>query len=531
MFKKIYGLRTVFSNTLIQRLLLLILVGVTFWNGLWGGAPRADQVLYLHQVSQYSNIWDILINSPSWNRIQSGGDFMLFRPILYLQLGSFYYFFGYNFFYWQLASLILHILVVLGLYSLLLQGRLRNTAYPLVISAFFGCSFISSELVLWSHISGYITFSLFVIYAVLLIVKFISTDKISIGYISLIFGIFAEFTYELGVVLNILIAIALFYNHRLKASSNKDYLTLTLLFIGSAILYPVFSVSDLIFRNMHISFDGSKVSLIQGLALAVRYTVKQIVFWIGGWVLPSGYKIVTSSRMSFSEFNFTSVYFLINSALAFGVVYISILGLVRDNGIFNRKPQWLSALCALIFLLLYSFVIAYGRSLPRGIETVLYANLYYAYIACLSVAVGFALFFVKNKANYTGHVNNKINFARLGNMNILSILLVALVAFNVYFTYQISSAYRYDFSPSRFEVISAIQYWIDNSKKTENSYFVVNEACLGNDKLPWGKNNSRKFPGTIALADLLFPEKSFDLNRDNLSGKAYDVSEIKCAKI
>ena len=535
--------KAILCNQFIQIILLSSLVAFVFWNGLWGGAPRADQLPYLHQISQFTNLWDILVNSPSWNRTQSAGDFMLFRPILYWQLGLFYYFFGYDFFYWQLASLILHLLVVIGLYRLLVQGKLKNTVYPLLITALFGCAFFSSELVLWNHISGYITFSLFSICAILYVIKFLKTKNVLFGYIALIFSVLAEFTYELGVVLIGLIIITLFYNYRygfVSVAIKKAYLILALSYIGVLALYPVLSILDLVMRGQSLSSIGGS-STVYGLLFAFWYALKQIAFWLWAWLFPFGYDIRSDGRAVFDGFHLFGTNFLVNFAILILVLGFLLAKIRKDffYSLVENKERWLSVSLTLVFLFTYSFVIAYGRSVPRGIDYVLDMNIYYAYIAFLSVAIGLALCFIGKKSESTRLVQDAAgrqseNHARVTNFSILVVTLLCLIAFNARSTYELASSYRYNFSPPIMEVIDVVENFM-HADKYEKSYFIVEDSCPGNFKLPWFdrghyRRSSDWFePATIA--DVLFPEHSFALNKNELSEKNVDLIEIYCSKV
>lgn len=132
-----------------QLALLIILIIATYWDGIWAGAPRSDQTSYLHQLGRYKGLWDILSSAPSFNRTESAGDYLLYRPILYLQLGLSYFFFGYDFVRWQLLSLALHVWLVARLFLLFPQQLRRNSALPFLLCLVFATSAIASEQVLW----------------------------------------------------------------------------------------------------------------------------------------------------------------------------------------------------------------------------------------------------------------------------------------------------------------------------------------------------------------------------------------------
>ena len=196
----------------IQKLILTLCLVVAFWHGLFAGVPRSDQIIYLNGVTQFKNFWDIISHSLFWNRnIQLNlDDALLFRPVLYILLGTLYFVFKYNFILWQLTSLSLHIFVVLGLHTLLSLGKLKKSPFPFLLSLFFGTSLLGSELVLWNHIVGYLLFSLLSILTILLLISFFNTQKHHYIYLALLFAFAAEFTYESAVFINILIALQQF---------------------------------------------------------------------------------------------------------------------------------------------------------------------------------------------------------------------------------------------------------------------------------------------------------------------------------
>lgn len=521
---------------------LSLLLTIVFWNGLWGGAPRADQLIYLHTISKYQNLSDILANAPSWNRTNFAGDHILYRPILFIQMGFFYYFFKYNFLYWQIASLVLHILVTAGLYILSHQGKLKNSLYPFLLSALFGVSFLSSELVLWNHISGYITFSLFSVYAVLFSVKYLRTNKTMFGIAALVLGVLAEFTYELGVIVNGLLAIVLLHSHLFTPRSpikKNSHLVLLLLFFCGVMLYPALSILDLTIRGFHVSNIGGSAPFGIKLLHATWYALQQISFWIGGLFFPSAYDIRAGDRSSFKLFNLAGEFVIINfSAIAFAIGFFSsrIKRWSLSAFVSNIGGKATYALPAFIFLCFYSLAIAFGRALPRGLDYVLNINVYYQYIACASLLVMVATYFLREAPDRTGNTgsSNQLNDRSKHNAAII-FALVTLILFNANSTYKLATEFRYIYSPPRLEVINAVQAYIQ-ANPNSNSYFVMGDSCPGNVDLPWfGKSGhfrkSSEWKGGAHYADVLFPEKSWELNKERLSEADFDLTTVNCTTI
>ena len=551
-----FGLWEPLKHSWVQRAIIIFVVTFIFWNGLWSGAPRADQIPYLHQISQFNDLWQILWNSPSWNRTQSAGDFILFRPVLYWLLGTFYYFFRYNFLLWQISALLLHILVISGIYSLLTIGRLRKTQYPFLISLFFGTAILSSELVLWNHMVGYLLFSVLSVFLIYFLVRFFDTQKTHLVYLSLFLGLLAEFTYEAGVVVNLLISITFFYRFLFKHVDADDVppketgknIKWAALFLSGALLYPVLSFIDLRVRGIVVSTATDAQNITHPLLLASWYAIKQIAFWIGGWLLPAAYKISAAARANFNGFKSDSPLFLVNCA--FVIVFISTIGLKISSLKEKRRELYsgagLSFLMALCFLFAYSFIIAYGRALPRGLDYVFIGNIYYSYIAYLVIVVSIGLLSSRNgysgeaigtSAEKTTGVNSNPDLSKnrvssSASLNLLTCSLIVLISFNMYAVVKLTAQYRYDYSAPRQEVINAVTNW-RNRAKSSQEYFTSN--CSGNDPLPWfNLNHIRKgseWTPPVRLADALWPEKSYTLNKRLLIGKNFSVSDIKCSAI
>lgn len=537
------------SNLSTQKVLIATFIAAIFWNGLWGGFPRADHLIYLHQIGQYDDYLDIFLNSPSWNRTQSAGDAKLYRPLLYLQLGTFYYLFRYDFFLWQLASLVLHIAVVLGVHSLLTSGKLKGTLYPIVIALLFGSSLLGAELVLWNHISGYLTFSVFAIYSVIYLIRFLSTTKEIYGWFALLLGILAEFTYELGAVVNLLISASFLYKYLSTKNErsllpSKSALKWALIFLGGAILYPALSIFDLWIRGMSTPYTDTSYTLFEAIKLSLKYALKQLVFWIGAWILPSAYDVHASGRASLAGFRFSGAEFLTNYTVVIGIFFTLMLGYSKEkySSLVGNYRRWLGLSCAFLFLFAYSLIIAYGRALPRGLDYVFGSNLYYSYIVYLAIAVGVSLFMLdfplgNRNADYPEENENikPIKPFFDGTNKLLLALLSSLLLFNSYYTFNLASGYRYEFSPIRMELVDSIENWIKTSGKSDSAFFRVDDNCVSNDDLPWfSGGHFRKNSGYLPpakLADVLFPDKSFTLNKDRIGTDVHSVHDIQCTQV
>ena len=120
-------------------------------------------------------------------------------------------------------------------------------------------------------------------------------------------------------------------------------------------------------------------------------------------------------------------------------------------------------------LFTYSFIIAYGRALPRGLDYVFNDNVYYSYIACLVVIVALSVYFInsddaRNEIEFeNSSKENNHNYVRIFRCRSLFYLaLILVIIFNSYYTSNLAKAYRYNFSQSRLEVINSVRSWIQS---------------------------------------------------------------------
>src|SRR5262249_31924421 len=96
----------------------------------------------------------------------------------------------------------------------------------------------------------------------------------------------------------------------------------------------------------------------------------------------------------------------------------------------------------LVILLLgaYSFMIAFGRSLERGLIPTLVTNVYYAYVPMLAAAAGAAL--VIGPSGPTSHSAPSDPPAQRAGKTCLAAGLSILIGLNAWATYQLCRTYR-----------------------------------------------------------------------------------------
>ncbi len=561
---KAFLLRRILADQWVQRGLIAAFLIAIYWDGVWGAVPRADQLIYLHQIGQFHDIWNIWLTAPSWNRTESAGDFILFRPLLYVLLGTFYYLFHYNFDLWKWGGLTLHIVAVMGAYTIFAHGTLRRTYYPFLLSIIFGSAFLGSEMVLWSNIVGYLLFAVLFVYSVHFLARFIETRRCFFLLSGWLLAVFAEFTYEIGVVINLLAAatfLVLYFSGRRrniyrnnrkegKNHSNSN-IYIALLFTISASLYPLISIADIIYLGMSVPpLPSGGGGVLHSLFLVLYYSVVQLGFWFGGWLLPAAYNVRALGRATFTGFNHHGALFILNVLLVFFAAYVASTAFkyVSLRELFKSHARIMTSLLFVASVFSYSIIIAWGRTLPRGLGYVLHGNIYYAYTAYLMFSVGLGLFFrfeqgdtrvVDNvgRLDFRGPVarplTGKTN-RRLPALSrfLLPFALTMIIAVNGYSVARLCAQWRYQYSPPIHAVIVSVSRWLKHEGRGRRSYFEMSPSCTGDALLPWfGPGDLRRGSGwvpPVTLADVLWPNKSYRLNRKKLEGQDYSVSVITC---
>jgi hypothetical protein len=551
--------RRLLADPWVQRAILVAVIVWVFWNGIWAGVPRSDHVQYLHHVSQYDSLWDILSHSPSWNRTsaeQPRADVILYRPVLYLLLGSFYYLFRYNFVEWQVAGLSLHILIVLGLHLMLIQGRLKQTLFPLSICLLFATAFFASELVLWNHMVGYLLFCVLDLYAVYFFLRFLQNNRTAFLVACGALSVVAEFTYEAGALVNLLFAATLFArglsapvadasvtgNHRTPDRRSA------LIFLLVALMLPIASLVDLRARGFAFSPNLHGVDAGRMILLVCEAALLQIGFWLSAWLAPTVYHVTAIGRAIAGVSSLGLTYLRLLNLIALGLLAVGgILALsqLRRSSVSKREPLIALALF-MLFLLGYSTIIAVGRSVPKGLTFVLQSNIYYSYIADLTICVGIAAAALVGQPRVPstrleadpdppGPTVSSEKAVRRPEVSRRLVPALAILAFvNACGVRELARAYRYDFAATRQDVVDRVLAWQRVPGNPTQRYFEVSRACGGNETFHWFdqtrlRENSGWRP-PVTLADALFPERSAPLNAARVYISKSSVDEIRCER-
>ena len=526
----------------VQQLLVVLFIFVVFWHGFSAGAPRADQLAYLHQVSQYTTLHDILKYAPDWNRTHSAGDTALYRPVLYFLLGLEYGCFGYNFMLWQALAISLHGLIALVLLATLWKTPLQGTGWPLLVTCLFAGSFLPSELVIWNHITGYVLFCLLISLSVYTLVEFFEYHRIRYALWSAISAGAAIFTYELGIAYCLLACLALTSTTWSSDATGHDRslfrrrtVTLAVVFLIIPFLYAAISAVN--YQATAAAHGGGLPSYPAGrLGEGLTYTAYQLWHWAITLLSPAALRVEAGRRATLLAiqrgwsivdiFNYVGI--LLTGLGAIGAV------LFRTHN--PTRRGWGRSALTLAVLIAYSVIIAFGRTLERGIAYTTNINIYYAYIPVLGGCMGIALLALGAQGRKTGQTAFQVTAKRTAS-RVLALGGITLIALNSWRTYELCKQYSYPYSYLRLALIDRISTWRDGPGAPPNAFFAVGSDCVSINE-PWPsfgihirRGNRASWQDGFSMADVLFPEKSLALNERWLKDASKTVTPIPCLNL
>jgi hypothetical protein len=535
------------NGKLVQQCLLIAILGFIFYDGLWGGAPRADHIAYLHNMWGDDTLHKVVSSAWDWNRERSNGDYILFRPLLYLQLGLFYHFFGYEFWLWQLASLLLHVAAVLILHSCFWQTRLRDTFWPFVLALPLAVSQFGAEMVLWTHVSGYLLFVVTALGAFRFLIGYAQGGHLRHGIASLLCAFAGTFLYETGTLLCLLIAFFLFARAWARRATfqgdvKRRDIALGVAFLVAGFICPAWGITDYLHRYTSLPFDRSAAGGASVAALLFQaswYAVLQIGHWLMGFLLPTQFLFSTVSRMVGRSVPWWPVSPLQAVVDVAALLVVLGAGMMIGARVFRQSREfYFSVILCALFLYGYSWVIAAGRGISRGLDYVFFNNIYYAHIAyaAIGAVICTGLLLWRDEPRAAKPSLRGLRFASMRAASpgpvafVLGMLTVAAV--NAESVATASSRYRYQYAPDLLEIVAAVRDWHGRAAGKPDAYFVVGQSCRGNEVLDWFDTSvvqrGKGWAPPATFADALFPEHSFALNKNRPAVASIVPETIEC---
>ncbi len=362
---------------------------------------RSDQWWYLLDMNKADSFVDIWLKSYSYNRTRTfrTGDTGLFRPALFTLLAfeSKVYKVAFTTL-WQLTGIGLHLILCSLLYRLLvqLQPRVKESysllgrMIPASIILFFALNLNSMELVIWSHLNGYILFLVFMVGSLIAFLKYDRTHQIKYLILAWVLALLSAFTYELGQIFAG--ALAIFYL-LLGHQSFQTRLKVCLFLLVIPVVYQVTNRIDYSYHlaRGHFVPDGRGMTDMLGSLVSmatVTNTIHFLEFSVMKPYLPALTEVATGDRLLINELYLPSTGGFILSIPSYILFGAWLFLMVFDSGyIFARYAEPKQRIKLVFALALSGAFIAYAGVIVLGRMNVgiygpeLGGNTYYAYMS------------------------------------------------------------------------------------------------------------------------------------------------------
>ena len=471
------------KKVFLMRYIAIVLTSLACYLPSIFHVPRADQIAYLAEVSHKNDFISLAIQSfdLSRTRLFVDGDGLLFRPVVYFFLGVEKCLFGYNFMYWQITGILLHLVVVGFLLKLLLN--IRNSFLAYIFTAYLSVSLVSMEMVVWHHINAYLIFIIMMLISFDQIYSYINHNDSKFWRLIIIsFSLMiACFTYELANVCAVLILV---YFCMLARKEYKTLINKTLI-IGPVLFYFMCSSFDWIYLlNNNLTPPLIESVANKGLLKFLENTFINVISTQLHWLLfvffPSQINIILGDRISLNIRE--SFYFLSSFSLGLVILFSIILTKARFKWSLFKKWRFNTLLFWVIFS--YTLFIVLGRINIRG-YSVLTSNLYYVYLYLI-----FFLIFIYASIDFD-ILEKYFNFLFL--KLIILVLIIPILITSAYRIYEINNKIAVS-SLSCYCLIQRIEKLKKGHYKDGDFSFYISDSYPGNYTVTWLKKKG-DFPG------------------------------------
>lgn len=387
---------------------------------------RGDQWCYFFDTADTNKISSLILNSYSYNRqrICHPGDVFLFRPLVFIFLGFEKWLFDFEFLYWQIVGIVLHLIVIWWLLKLLFY--ISPTVIAFIFTLFFSTLHITQYMVIWQHLHGYLIFLIFTLISTYYLLIYIKEgQKLKHILIISVCAFIMCFTHEIGIFWTFLFLIYIFAcSGKDKFLSNLWQNLLLLLPIG---IYILLNIWDYTFRgNFYpILKEMSQISRVSSFAPSKAiydfFAISSKFFSFA--LLPTTFILLSPGigvRIFLGEAIINPYIFIMN----FAVAIFLIVRIVELISIDKKKLKFIFLLFGMFVSLVGMLVV--GRTLGRGIKYILYESTYYAYPIWLILSIIFYILIDPNKVLNLWNSNYK----KL-SLIIASCILIFINSYNV----------------------------------------------------------------------------------------------------
>jgi hypothetical protein len=374
--------------------------------------PRADQWQYLTETMDEDTFVAVLGKTWSYSRTRliTPGDSQLFRPLLFAVLAAEKAFFGNHFRAWQATGIVLHMMICTLLF--IIMRRLRRVsagvetptsmvdALPFVLTTFFALNFAIAEQVIWTHISGYLVFTLLILIALWCLIEALVHPELSrrsraaLLVSAWLLTLLSAFTYELGQLCAVCTGLILAGFHVQQRQFRKGLLLLAL-FVGIVAIYQGVNRFDR--RYHHGMYHDDKALALLLKELPTEASVQNLGRYLSYAVvqpfmpLHCTCRLRSVGKMCLEEQLWSGQVEWDARAVGCGGMLVvaaalTMLGMLR---LVRARPLLMVMLLVLSIVAGHVSLIVFGRMNLRPIE--LSINPYYIYVTLLFVIIGAAV--------------------------------------------------------------------------------------------------------------------------------------------
>ena len=506
---------------ILYYLLIAVITFIAYYPSLFH-MPRSDHFIYLANTAGQHDFFSLVFKNYSFNRMDlSYGitDGRLFRPLLYVFLGLERWLFGLNFTCWQTTGIFLHLTVLWFLLKHLYETY--KSFWAFLLTLYFAVLFAGTEMVLWSHINGYMIFIIFILIVLNKVQRIGINGQISrTELLSIVAALtLAVFTYELGVIFCVLFPIyfAISFSpernggqpENLIKEKNKncvlaDKKTALISFCLPVLFYFLFNSLDFHYRNLTLSDRQSPVLSAQYILTLTGNTVPILFWWFHSGLFPSRIFTEIGQRtfmyplyIDFSDKPALSVLTIVQTLTSIGLIAAFLIVIKTHINKTFLKQRW--KFLSLLFCLFcsYAFAVSLGRVSVQGLERILVENPYYHYffwVFFLPFVYGLIPFDQLQKSSHST------------SQRIFTALLIILIVFNYRFTSTLTSKRAHKDKP-QWALNQHIQALARQPTGQDRFSFHIDPSVNTNAYyLNWAKRAGDPNDKTYNYFNLLYPE-------------------------
>jgi hypothetical protein len=491
--------------------------------------PRADQVIFLADTAPYKDWWPLMRFVVSYNRTRlfNAGDVFLFRPLMFILMGTEKWLFGYRFVLWQLVGLILHLAVVWVLLKVLFLIRPGIAASAAAF--FFSTLHIGQEMIIWHHINGYNLSLLFAIAALYCGCRYVITGPQAKRYLvtAIILSTLAVFTCEISIVIAPILGLYVFANgiYSKRAStggsqtvSHLDPIKRTCfgvergalaLIIVPFLFFAVDRMDTTFWHPVAAQLPFPRLDVLT-LVNTGRNWFLVVFVWLYSGIFPLLQDLMISGRLRWVLPPLVPVLHHIPVFLSviLGGIFVGLLAFHLTSSLLqgakpaNSRTHTMTFFVSTFFLFASfsawsTFIVVFGRASERGLSYI-WISLYYAYIFWAFMVVA-----IYTLWSWIGGGSNR-RFSKFIQVSTWA-LLVSIACCNAYKVFITNVRMRDRFADSRL-FIAQLNNLIAQHRNERDLSFKFISPAPGDEKLEWASKVGDP-PGKVyRLSDLLFSE-------------------------